>query len=498
MIKFKIYILIIIVLIVGVDFSYSQDVTSPDIPVLDSVTVNQSTLKINIGWQFSNATDVKGYIIYKKNAFWLALDTVNSTTSFYEDIVSNPYTSIESYRIAAFDSSYNISPMTNPHTSIYANTTEKTLDCKIFIEINWSDYEGWDNLSIYNVLRKTNNGIVTKIGETTDSYYNDFAILNNTSYCYYIQAVSTDNKTSQSNKTCFFTELSSNNKFINADYVTVKSYDYVEISFTIDTLFTTGDYYMLYRSTNNIVDFTELDTIKSIEGNKIISYDNININKDKCYYKLELYNACDLLLKTSKLAENIILDVKQDANLIHKLTWTPYQNWLGEVKEYNIYRFLDDQEPVLIGTSMDETYIDNAESFLTERVEGNFCYFIEAIEGISPYEPVLDSIRKSRSNISCATQSPIVFIPTAFMPYDAHEINRIFKPIISFASPKDYRLIIYDRWGQLVWQTNNSQEGWDGKTTQGSILGGTFAYVLSFTSAENEFITYKGNITVIY
>ncbi len=498
MIKLKIYILIITTLFAGVNLSLSQDVTSPDIPILDSVTVNQATLKVNIGWQFSNATDVKGYIIYKKNNFWLAIDTVNSTTNFYEDIASVPNFHKESYRIAAFDSSYNVSPMTDHHTSIYAFPYEKTVDCRTYIEIDWSDYEGWNNLLTYNVLRKTNTGNIVKIAQTTDSYYNDFGIVDSTSYCYYIQAISTDGKTSQSNKTCFFTELPNNPQFINADYVTVENYDYVEVSFTVDTVTALGNYYKLYRATNDTINFTEIDRLDNVTGNKIVSFDDINIYENKYYYKLELYNACDSLIKTSNLAENIILETNLDTALWHRLTWTPYNNWNGNVKRYDIYRYIDNEEPVLIGTSTSTFYKEHVKDYLNTATEGNFCYYVEAIEGINPYEPALDTIRISRSNVACATQGPRVFIPTAFTPYSHSDINRIFKPVISFASPKDYKLVIYDRWGQLVWQTSDSQQGWDGKLKHGRAPEGTYVYVISFTSAENNFITHKGYVTILY
>lgn len=54
-----------------------------------------------------------------------------------------------------------------------------------------------------------------------------------------------------------------------------------------------------------------------------------------------------------------------------------------------------------------------------------------------------------------------IFVPTAFTP-DQNGNNEEFKPVISGFDVTFYRLSIYDRWGLLVFSTEDPQQGWDG------------------------------------
>jgi gliding motility-associated-like protein len=54
-----------------------------------------------------------------------------------------------------------------------------------------------------------------------------------------------------------------------------------------------------------------------------------------------------------------------------------------------------------------------------------------------------------------------VYVPNAYTPnYDG--VNEFFKPIVRGIQEDHYRLNIYDRWGELIWYTEDSEEGWDG------------------------------------
>jgi gliding motility-associated-like protein len=56
----------------------------------------------------------------------------------------------------------------------------------------------------------------------------------------------------------------------------------------------------------------------------------------------------------------------------------------------------------------------------------------------------------------------IYYVPNSFTP-DLDDFNPVFKPIItSGIEGNHYQLLIFDRWGELVYQTQNSNEGWDG------------------------------------
>ena len=105
-----------------------QDVWAPDPPVLDSISVDVDNTygNVYVGWEPSDSLDVKGYYIYTDsnvagNVIWTLKDTVwGRLSTLYIDYKSSANFHSVGYRIAAFDSSNNVSVMTEPHYTIYA------------------------------------------------------------------------------------------------------------------------------------------------------------------------------------------------------------------------------------------------------------------------------------------------------------------------------------------------------------------------------------------
>ncbi len=61
-----------------------------------------------------------------------------------------------------------------------------------------------------------------------------------------------------------------------------------------------------------------------------------------------------------------------------------------------------------------------------------------------------------------------LFVPTAFTP-NGDGINEYFLPVTRGVVTSNYHLYLYDRWGNLVFQTDNLYKGWDG-TIHGSVV----------------------------
>jgi gliding motility-associated-like protein len=53
-------------------------------------------------------------------------------------------------------------------------------------------------------------------------------------------------------------------------------------------------------------------------------------------------------------------------------------------------------------------------------------------------------------------------VPNTFTP-DADEHNQLFTPVFTSGfSPDNFEMTIFNRWGELVWQSFDHTEGWDG------------------------------------
>lgn len=58
-----------------------------------------------------------------------------------------------------------------------------------------------------------------------------------------------------------------------------------------------------------------------------------------------------------------------------------------------------------------------------------------------------------------------IFVPNAFTP-DANGKNEVFTPILDGFDEQGYTLLIFNRWGQLVFESHNMEIGWDGSFAQ--------------------------------
>lgn len=79
-------------------------------------------------------------------------------------------------------------------------------------------------------------------------------------------------------------------------------------------------------------------------------------------------------------------------------------------------------------------------------------------------------------------ENVIYYVPNTFTPND-DEKNQVFKPILSQGfKPGTYQLRIYNRWGQLIFESRDAEVGWNGDYGPSSIncQSGTYTWVLNF------------------
>ncbi|MCB9360997.1 MAG: gliding motility-associated C-terminal domain-containing protein [Flavobacteriales bacterium] len=90
-------------------------------------------------------------------------------------------------------------------------------------------------------------------------------------------------------------------------------------------------------------------------------------------------------------------------------------------------------------------------------------------------------------------------IPNVFTPNKDGQ-NDLFKPLIN-EKVKSLKMKIYNRWGQLIYESNQKNEGWNGTTTSGiAVSEGTYFYIINAEIIENGNPTdniYKGTLTLI-
>jgi gliding motility-associated-like protein len=93
-----------------------------------------------------------------------------------------------------------------------------------------------------------------------------------------------------------------------------------------------------------------------------------------------------------------------------------------------------------------------------------------------------------------------VFVPSAFSPNHDGK-NEGFMPILTFV--KDYNLLIYNRWGQLIFSTNESECnesnpcGWDGTYKGEPVQEDVYIYTMRIFDKNNKEHSMKGSFALI-
>lgn len=93
----------------------------------------------------------------------------------------------------------------------------------------------------------------------------------------------------------------------------------------------------------------------------------------------------------------------------------------------------------------------------------------------------------------------IFYVPNTFTP-DGDEYNNVFKPIISSGYDlSDYSLDIYNRWGERIFTSHNTDIGWDGTYNGSLIQDGTYTWkiVLKIIGGVDDRKEYVGHINII-
>ncbi|MFN7014039.1 MAG: gliding motility-associated C-terminal domain-containing protein, partial [Bacteroidia bacterium] len=98
-----------------------------------------------------------------------------------------------------------------------------------------------------------------------------------------------------------------------------------------------------------------------------------------------------------------------------------------------------------------------------------------------------------------------LIMPNIFSP-NGDGSNDVFKPIPYDKDAKpdgtrnitEYSLQIFDRWGNMVFETNDFSTGWDGKRKNGSQASdGVYYWIVNATGIDNQSYTLKGNVTLL-
>jgi gliding motility-associated-like protein len=128
---------------------------------------------------------------------------------------------------------------------------------------------------------------------------------------------------------------------------------------------------------------------------------------------------------------------------------------------------------------------------------------INCSEPPTPNNPIItpcfyvDTIYTQVTIIRCEEPEPecTVYLPNAFSP-NGDGINDRFQAI-SLCELEDYNLSIFNRWGQMIYNTNILGDKWDGTYKRLNCETGVYVYSLRYKFQSEEYKIVSGNVTLL-
>lgn len=86
------------------------------------------------------------------------------------------------------------------------------------------------------------------------------------------------------------------------------------------------------------------------------------------------------------------------------------------------------------------------------------------------------------------------YVPMAFSP-NSNGINEIFQG--KGTGVKEFEMKIFDRWGKLIFESYQLENGWDGSHMNRQVQQGNYQYQIKVVDIKGEYHTYTGSLTLL-
>jgi gliding motility-associated-like protein len=201
-----------------------------------------------------------------------------------------------------------------------------------------------------------------------------------------------------------------------------------------------------------------------------------------------MYDTCDNIGPQGKIACSIFLKGKSEY-LKHNLDWNAYIGWDNGVNNYEVLRrYLVNPYESLVRIKVNQQ-VDSKFDY----DEGAYFYYVNATEALP--DGALDRpLAQSKSNEVFLFQQPNVYPPNA-ISLNGDGLNDDLTMTNSFV--KTYNLKIFNRWGEMIFETNNKKDKWKGILNNNSVQNDVYFYIVTFTGFDDVTYNKKGNITIL-
>jgi gliding motility-associated-like protein len=229
-------------------------------------------------------------------------------------------------------------------------------------------------------------------------------------------------------------------------------------------------------------------------GTETNTYIDLSAESDtkKYDYRVQFTDLCGNSI-LSNLGSNILLKARAGNDFVNFINWSELDIIYAVANQYNLFKNLPSNTSRIATLSPTQlSYQDQINVRVNE--EGNSCYFIVTDATVN-LPNGFSSYIQTRSNSVCVKQDAILWFPNAFVPDGK---NSIFKPLVALGNTlKSYNLQVYDRYGAIVFETNDINSSWDGTKSNQLMPQGVYIYIAKFTQDDGTEDEQTGTVTLI-
>jgi gliding motility-associated-like protein len=132
-----------------------------------------------------------------------------------------------------------------------------------------------------------------------------------------------------------------------------------------------------------------------------------------------------------------------------------------------------------------------------QDITAHFPDGVAANYDVTLYVENADGCVDSVTRIVQVVSEVLLYAPNTFTP-DDDEFNQVWYVYISGIDMTRFNLLIYNRWGEVIWENHDPNAGWDG-TYEGKIVqDGIYTWTLETKDVSNDkTMTFNGFVQVI-
>jgi gliding motility-associated-like protein len=410
----------------------------------------------------------------------LEVATNNNTTFQLAQIVYNSITAsltnlrtddnFYCFRLGAFDPCNN----TTTYSNIICSANVDVEAQNNLNEITWIS----NNSGVSNFTLSRDGAIIGTLAPGTTGLTDNNVTCNN-DYCYQLVTNYANSSTSISGIKCVTAFSSDLPTPITNATASVTSTG-VQITWQQDPAFQAVEYSVFRREGSG--------SFQLIGNTLTQSYSDTEYNAETDYcYQISYVDACN---NVSPLVNEICL-IRLTGSLTPEnhtnLTWTPYTGWENGVEEYIIEKYSEDGQliqTIVVGPGA-SSYQDT-EIIPDQQV---IRYVVRAV----PNDPGLSP---AVSNEIVVIKESKIFYPTAFTPDNQgpveNEVFRVFGQYIG-----QFEMHIFNRWGEMLFSTNEIDVGWDGTFRGKEQPEGTYVFVARMTDLTGNSFTRSSSVVLL-